>query len=558
MPHSKNGGRRGCGAVKHTLTGVVAVSMILGAAAPAYAVSPAKSGVEYNQRVVSIGSYQTVANGVAAKSGGRDTEYISLGAVLQGLQNLGYGATWNGSSGRLAITTPTGVIPDLQNLNRGSRGKGAVAIQLNGQTVLYAPRVVANDPQTGKTGTYLPILYLDSVFDRAGLSTGYNGAAWKVARVSAPTVLSRITTYANAPATVGPNDATSLSGVQMQDGLPATVYFAPMSSHASLTDQSFTYALKASNGGVIQSIDGVSLAVPVSATTLSVNYSGGAYTLHVPGGFTDGAAPTAHTVPTVTVTPGATDSYDPGNNTIYQAAPMPTTNSAYDPELFSVGVVNTTTGNTVVTAGVGSVRASETVSFTAGTPSQVANLNPQSGFLAANQSLAVTFTVVDAAGNPVGGASIPIDLTATAEPLWITAVNQVTLQTAVGNAEQPTPIPLFVPAGWTGSGAAVTGPYTSVVIPGLVSDTSVGASGTSTCTVYTNAQGQVSLTLRNNNAPYYNGTAVSTSNVSATAAGTLYIGASGSASGGTFAVTFGGSSQSSGQDGQISYGASAG
>ncbi|MHB1630504.1 MAG: hypothetical protein ACYCVB_19385 [Bacilli bacterium] len=541
--------------MKHTFTGIVAASAILGIAAPVYAASPARSGIVYNQRVVSIGSYRAAASGVLGKVGGRDAEYISLRAVVKGLHTLGYGAVWNGSSGRLNITTPAGVILDLQNLNRG---QGAVAIQLNGQTVLYAPRVVANDPQAGKKGTYLPIGYLDSAFAHAGLSGAYNGAVWTVARAAAPTVLSRITTYANAPATVGPNDATSLSGVATQDGYPATVYFAPMSASASLTDQSFTYALKASNGGVIQSIDGVSLAVPVSATTLSVDYGGGVYTLRVPGGFSDGAAPTAHTVPTVTVTPGAADSYDPASDTIYQAAPMPATNSAYDPELFSVGVVNTTTGNTVVTAGVGSVRAAETVSVAAGTPSQVANLNPLNGYLAANQSLAVTFTVVDAAGNPVAGASIPIDLTATAGPLWITAVNRVTLQTAIGNAEQPTPIPLFVPAGWTGSGAAVTGPYTSVVMPGLVSDTSVGSSGTSTCTVYTNAQGQVSLTLQNNNAPYYNGTTASTSNVSATAAGTLYIGASGSASGGTFAVTVGGSSPSSGQDGQISYGASAG
>jgi len=64
------------------------------------------------------------------------------------------------------------------------------------------------------------------------------------------------------------------------------------------------------------------------------------------------------------------------------------------------------------------------------------------------------------------------------------------------------------------------------------------------------------LTLQNDDAPYYNGTIAGTFHVSAVA-GTLYIGASGSANGGTFAVMLGGNSLSSGQDGQISHGASA-
>lgn len=107
------------------------------------------------------------------------------------------------------------------------------------------------------------------------------------------------------------------------------------------------------------------------------------------------------------------------------------------------------------------------------------------------------YNVQDANGNPV--ANTPVALTPAAAGAtnahsnpWITSVNGQTLSQTFGSnsTSEHSPIPLYGP-----SGDATA--YNSVVVLGVVT---YGAGGT---TAYTNAQGQVTLTLSDGGVSYY-------------------------------------------------------
>lgn len=371
--------------------------------------------------------------------------------------------------------------------------------------------------------------------------------------------LSGIATYPLLPSAVRANDPNLSSGVQTEEGQIATVYFAPVNRRGPVTGSSFVYSLRATNGSDISTIDGVDLLIPAAQVTLTVRYAKGQYVLSVPGGFLDSSTPVAHVSPTVTITAGGADTYDPSIQSIQQSAPMPGSDAGFDPELFSVGVMGQAAGTVNITAASGRVSATQSVSIQAGLPNAVATANPVSGYIESGQPLTVKLTVVDAAGNPVPEAAVPVTVEGSLSPLWVTQVNGVSLTSGVGAAQQPTPIPLYVPFGWGGVGTAVFGPYTTVLIPGVVNDNQIGSSNPPQFTVYTDAQGQVSLTLQNNNVTYYDQPTAPytvTSQVISNA-GNVYIGSTGDAVGQNFMIVLSGQPLASGQAAQVAYAASA-
>ncbi len=364
--------------------------------------------------------------------------------------------------------------------------------------------------------------------------------------------LSHIVTYASLPNAVSPSDSTNMSGVISQEGQLSTVYFAPVSTTNALLGQSLTYNLTASNDGLITAIDGVKLANPTSQTTLHVTCQTATYTLSVPGGFVDA---TGKQAPTVTLMAGGQDAYDTLSNSIDQAAPLSQGSSSADPELFSVGVVNSITGDTNLRVSSGSISATQTIQVMVGAPTQLGPVSPAKGFISSGGTTTATLTVEDSAGNPVANTMVPISFVGHLDPLWITAINGVTLTSTISGTVVPTPIPLYEPTGWMGSGDTIVGPYTTLSVPGLYSDSVVGTAYGAVLDVYTNAQGQINLTLQNGNVSYYDkssSTGTTASDTTVNGSGTLYVESTGSAADGNFSVVLSDSAVPTNQS-QITY-----
>ncbi|WP_062310404.1 beta strand repeat-containing protein [Alicyclobacillus sendaiensis] len=277
------------------------------------------------------------------------------------------------------------------------------------------------------------------------------------------------------------NKTSSLSGIQAPGGLNATAYFDPfVATGAELDGTSQTYNLSVNNGGKVVAIvpltynagsytagTPVTLTNEVSGISLNVMYSGGQYVYSVPG---QGTLFTSNT------------------------------------PAFGVEVTNTG-GNTVLTVSNGSVSATSTFAFGAGAPAQLANVIPVSGSVQPGQSETIAFTVEDANGNPVDNAAVTVETDASSENsagFWVTQVNGKSLsQDASVNNQSVTvntPIPLFAVDAAQGNGNNAPNwlAYNLVSIPGVVSWT-----GGDNFTVFTDSNGQVTLTLAAGSVPYY-------------------------------------------------------
>ncbi|WP_029422341.1 beta strand repeat-containing protein [Alicyclobacillus macrosporangiidus] len=254
-------------------------------------------------------------------------------------------------------------------------------------------------------------------------------------------------------------------------GLPGDqeVYFVPLDASGDEitgTDAEITYIISASNGAKISEINGVALpaqvGTPSTVQLALTDYSSGTYTWKVDG------------------------------------LPLGTTSVPY----FYVNLTNVAANGTTLTVTSGSAKATATFN-SAVTPSYASTFTPTTVGLNSftGQSGNVTFTVLDANGNPVANNSAQIKLGSAATNVWITAVNGAALVQNEGtNGTEPTPIPLYY----------VTTPqpvaYASgLSIPGVVTWTGQTAMDLGTITVFTNSQGQVTLTLQSGNVSYWGG-----------------------------------------------------
>ena len=273
------------------------------------------------------------------------------------------------------------------------------------------------------------------------------------------------------------NTFTSFTGLSAPNHSGSQVWMDPQDSAANpLTNQNLTYNVSVNNGGTItalQTKEGSVLPINssnpgLSAMTIDETYTAGAaqpYTFSVPG----------------------------------QSGSL----TSASPDL-GLTIYNGGTGSTVMTVSSGSATSTATVNFTGGVPSYVQSFSPVNSMLSSGQSQTVTFTVQDYKGNPVpANSTVTIASLDTTNPIWITAVNGVTLaqnenmgQTGTGNASynsEPTPIPF----GTAPSGTNLTPGYSSVTLPGVVSWTG------SNIQAVTNSSGQVSLTLQAGGVNYY-------------------------------------------------------
>ena len=405
-----------------------------------------------NAQLLLVGTNNSSDGSNAYVNGSTSTDFpiVTVNNQMPVSTSLGDVVTTNANGYFSANVTDSNAVTDSYSLYAVQNG--AVAAQVD-NGVSY--------PLNTTVGTSLPS------FDGG---TALNPSSGISVQWSAGSTLSGIVASASAGLSNSSSTLTGVSAPATASGtVGTTVYFAPQNNAGTnLPSGSYTYTLSASNGGLIDTIDGKSLLNPVSSTNVTVNYQAG-------------------TPPTLTVT-------DPGQNL---TTPV-TTNFASNEE-FSVGVSNKTTGNMTVSAVNGAVKGTATVSVQSGTPTQIASVTPVSGYVNFGQNTTVSFTAEDINGDPVPNTLVEIDLAnASNAPLWITAINGTTLQQSEslngGNSVVSTPIPLF-----TNSALG----YKSVGMQGVVSSSGVGSGTGQTIYAYTDSQGKVTLTLQDGMASYY-------------------------------------------------------
>ncbi|MCL6593064.1 MAG: S-layer homology domain-containing protein, partial [Alicyclobacillus sp.] len=112
------------------------------------------------------------------------TSWLPVWYVYTALTQAGIQTTWDGNN--LNMTAPSTMQVDLSNLpTSGNVDSGTMAVQINGQTVLYCPRMVATDPASGQPTTYVPIYYLELAVKRFGITPGWDATNWTMTQGTA-------------------------------------------------------------------------------------------------------------------------------------------------------------------------------------------------------------------------------------------------------------------------------------------------------------------------------------------------------------------------------------
>jgi hypothetical protein len=255
----------------------------------------------------------------------------------------------------------------------------------------------------------------------------------------------------------------------------------------SLNTTQLTYQLSASNGGLIYSINGTQLSSPVGSVTLTYNGNG-------------------------------TFTANGQNIGSLSAATLAGKSVSANADDFEVGVTNANEGATTLTITSGTASSTAGITFNGQTPDQVASFTPASGTVTAGSTLNAEFNVQDINGNAVGqGTAVNIYTdNSSADPFWVTQVNGVGLSASVNtsNTGQPsyatdnTPIPL--------------GEATGVSYDVSQSGVALWTHGSNYFTAYTDASGNVSLTLQSGGLSFPTPGSATLTNV-ASESGSVYV-----------------------------------
>ncbi|MCL6592793.1 MAG: hypothetical protein K6T31_02345 [Alicyclobacillus sp.] len=160
--------------MKRAITGIAAASLALGAFAPA--AFAATTYTPYKTTIVVNG--QTLSNpyAFAFSDGSNNTTYIPIYYVGKALEAAGFKQTWTGNTWVLSTNTKT----DFSSIQVGT---GNASIVVNGQLVKKVNTHVAKDPAGGPNAvatTYMPIYYVDQIFQAAGITFSWDGKTWSV------------------------------------------------------------------------------------------------------------------------------------------------------------------------------------------------------------------------------------------------------------------------------------------------------------------------------------------------------------------------------------------
>ncbi|GLG02034.1 hypothetical protein Alches_20750 [Alicyclobacillus hesperidum subsp. aegles] len=182
---------------------------------------------------------------------------------------------------------------------------------------------------------------------------------------------------------------------------------------------------------------------------------------------------------------------------------------------FSVGISSSSSSTLTITDENG---AKATATYTVVAPANsVTNVQSYRTDLldASNHSSNVTFTVLDSNGNPVANGPVNVAFDGNEANVWVTAVNGTPLTEDVSGSYAPQQTPVALDNSYDASLG-----YNGVYVPNVIS----WSKSADWFTVYTNANGQVTLTLQAGTVPYWAGTSLawSSSTIPAGAAAATY------------------------------------
>lgn len=276
-------------------------------------------------------------------------------------------------------------------------------------------------------------------------------------------------------ATPGASGTTSVTGISVPAGTTQAVYFDAENSAGTdilSADPTGTVTYTVSTtAGDIASVDGVTL-------TGNGNY------------------PAQSSVVTVSV--------DGNGDVVVDGLPINALTGFLAPDgsalgLIAIGVTDTSTGVATVTGAVANTTsATAAIDFTSGAANQV-SVSPSLLTINSGGSATVTLTVKDQNGSVVSNTAVPLSaMLGTAKGLWITAINgtQLTTTAVYGSTSYQnasTPIPLY-PDPVAGTSKYTNGQY-RLAYSGVNIANTVSWSVGNPLYVYTNSQGQVTLTL---------------------------------------------------------------
>ncbi|MFB5190773.1 glycosyl hydrolase family 18 protein [Alicyclobacillus fastidiosus] len=129
-----------------------------------------------------------------ASDGSGQTTYMPIWYVGKALEAAGFTQSWNGTTHTWTLTTSMN--GDFSSVPVGS---GQASIVINGKLVKKINTYVRKDPAAGagaQPTVYMPIFYVDQLFDAAGITASWNGQTWAVRSPSTnPIVFGFVTNY---------------------------------------------------------------------------------------------------------------------------------------------------------------------------------------------------------------------------------------------------------------------------------------------------------------------------------------------------------------------------
>lgn len=93
--------------------------------------------------------------------------------LMQALDKLNIQSTWQNKV--WSLTTQ-----GQPNLNQVQPGNGSSSIVVNGTLVQKVDELVANDPASGQSTTYMPAWYVMQVLKRLNINSNWNGTIWQI------------------------------------------------------------------------------------------------------------------------------------------------------------------------------------------------------------------------------------------------------------------------------------------------------------------------------------------------------------------------------------------
>lgn len=112
---------------------------------------------------------------------GKETSFIPIYYAEQVLSQAGISSSWNGEKSVLSVDTNS-YLPSLMNRNYLSANSmtNRMIISIDGNDMYLAPKIVAIDPYSGQSTTYIPIYYLQVTLNALNIKSSWNGTLFRI------------------------------------------------------------------------------------------------------------------------------------------------------------------------------------------------------------------------------------------------------------------------------------------------------------------------------------------------------------------------------------------